>query len=387
VRLVALLALMLAPAALAGSTATPGVTAKEVVIGSTGPAGRDGVLRGADAYFKYVNARGGVNGRRIVFRYRDDGGDPAQALENARTLVEDDGVFALFSVVGTASNLAIRDLTATARVPVVFSASSATALGRDHRRFPATIGYLPPQAGEGAVYARHVLASGPARAKLGVLYAADDDGKDLLAGLRKGLGARAAKLLVDAVPFDPAVDDLQSAIAGLKTSGANTLALFLPADAATEATAAATRLRWRPQLYLASAAAAAMPAVPQNAITAVVVRDPATPRWASDPGARLGARILERYVPAAERRDASLVAGLASAYSFVDALNAAGQTPTRESLVRAMTSMREASNPFLLPGIRVRTTPTSRFPITQVGLQRRQGGRWVPFGGLQSARP
>jgi branched-chain amino acid transport system substrate-binding protein len=130
-----------------------------------------------------------------------------------------------------------------------------------------------------------------------------------------------------------------------------------------------------------------MPAVPQNAITAVVVRDPATSRWATDPGARLAARILARYVPAAERRDASLVAGLASAYSFVDALKAAGQTPTRESLVRAMTSMREASNPFLLPGIRVRTTPTSRFPITQVGLQRRQGGRWVPFGGLQSARP
>jgi branched-chain amino acid transport system substrate-binding protein len=384
VRLVALLALALAPAALAGSTATPGVTAKEVVVGSSGPAGDDGVLRGADAYFKYVNARGGVNGRKIVFRYLDDGGDPAQALENARTLIEDDGVFALFSVVGTASNLGIRDFTNTAKVPVVFAAAGGTKLGREYRAYPYTIGYGPPNAGEGAVYARHLLASSPT-AKLAVLYAADDDGADLLAGLRKGLGA--SKQLLDAVPYDPAVGDTQSAIAELKASGANTLALFVPADVATQAAAAAAKLRWRPQLYVASAAATAMKPVPQNAITAVVVRDPATPKWASDPGAKLGARIVAKYAPRGGASDASVVAGLASAYSFVDALRAAGKSPTRGSLVRATTSMREASNPFLLPGIRVRTSATSRFPITQVGLQRRQGGRWVLFGGLQTAKP
>jgi len=386
VKLVVLAALVLAPAALAGAAATPGVTAKEVVIGSSGPAGGDGVLRGADAYFKYVNARGGVNGRRIVFRYLDDGGDPAQTLENARTLIEDDGVFALFSVVGTSTNLAIRDLTNTAKVPVVFAAAGATALGRDYRKYPYTIGYAPPNAEEGAVYAKHMLASN-AKAKVAVLYAADDDGADLLAGLRKGLGPANAKLIVDTAPLDPAVDDVQAAVAQLKASGASTLVLLVPADAATHAAAAAAKLRWRPQLYVASAAANGMKPVPQNAITAVVVRDPATAKWANDPGAKLGARIVAKYAPGGGTTDASVVAGLASAYSFVDALKAAGKTPTRESLAKAMTSMREASNPFLLPGIRVRTSATSRFPITQVGLQRRQAGRWVLFGGLQTARP
>jgi len=386
VKVAVLAALVLAPAALAGSAATPGVTAKEVVIGSSGPTPGDGVLRGADAYFKYVNARGGVNGRKIVFRYLDDGGDPTRALENARTLIEDDGVFALFAVVGTSANLAIRDLTNTAKVPVVFAAANATTLGRDYRKYPYTIGYAPPNTEEGAVYGRHVLATSP-KAKVAVLYAADDDGADLLAGLRKGLGAPNAKRIVDAVPFDPAVDDVQAAVAQLKAAGANTLALFVRADAATQAAAAAAKLRWRPQLYLASAAASSTRPVPQNAITAVVVRDPSTQKWANDPGAKLGARIVAKYAPRGGAADATVVAGLASAYSFVDALKAAGKSPTRETLVKAMTSMREASNPFLLPGIRVRTSATSRYPITQLGLQRRQSGRWVLFGGLQSARP
>jgi ABC-type branched-subunit amino acid transport system substrate-binding protein len=295
-------------------------------------------------------------------------------------------VFALFSVVGTTTNLASRDLTNTAKVPVVFAAAGATALGRDYRKYPYTIGYAPPNAEEGAVYAKHLLASS-SKAKVAVLYAADDDGEDLLAGLRKGLGAANAKLIVDAAPLDLAADDVQAAVTQLKASGAGTLVLFVPADAATQAAAAAAKLRWRPQLYVAAAAANAMKPVPQNTITAVVVRDPGTPRWANDPGAKLGARIVAKYAPRGGVTDASVVAGLASAYSFVDALRAAGKTPTRESLATAMTSMREASNPFLLPGIRVRTSPTSRFPITQVGLQRRQAGRWVLFGGLQTARP
>jgi len=389
-RIFLLALLVAAPAALAGGAADPGVTKDRILIGSSGPltgdaAGAGAVLRGADAYFKYVNARGGVDGRRLVFRYLDDAGDLAQAEENIRALVEDERVFALFSVVGTDANLAVRAYTSGLRVPLVFSATGATALGRD----PYAIGYAPPYAAEGAVYARHVLASNGKRAEVAVLYQADDYGKDLLAGLRKGLGA-SGKLIAKAVGYDPLTTDVRPQVAELRATGANTLMLFTSGPFAIEAVAHATRLAWKPQLYVADAASAPalmrrMPqASAQRAVSISFVKDPAA--WAGDPGAALAGRIVTRYAPGAPR-DRFVVAGMAAAYSLVDALKKVGKTPTRASLMRAVTHMNEASNPFLLPGMRVRTTPTSRFPISQVALQRWRNGRWARFGGLQPASP
>jgi len=383
-----------APVALAASAANPGVTAKAIAIGSSGPltgesGGAAGLLRGADAYFRYVNARGGVNGRKIAFTIRDDAGDVAQAVENARALVEDDGVFALFSVVGDEANLAVRDYTTPRRVPVVFSAAGATTLGRDYRRFPYTIGYAPPPVAEASVYTAHVLATDRKQAKVAVLYDVGE-GSALVAAIRKRLGAN-QKLLLKAVPYDAATSDVATQVAELRESKVNTLLVFLRGAGAVEAVTAANRLGWRPQLYLGSGAAASVRSMPQRAvegaISAVVAKDPATSTWAKDPGMLLAGRIATKYAKGAGATDAGTVAGMAAAYSFVDALRKTGKPPTRDGLMRAVTHMNEASNPFLLPGIRVRTTPTSRFPISQVGLQRRHAAQWVLVGGLQPAAP
>jgi branched-chain amino acid transport system substrate-binding protein len=393
VKLVVLIALLAAaPAALAGSAANPGLTSKAIAIGSSGPltgdaGGAAAVLRGADAYFKYVNARGGVNGRKIAFAIRDDAGDVAQAVENARALVEEPGVFALFSVVGDEANLAVRDYTTPRKVPVVFSAAGATTLGRDYGRFPYTIGYAPPVAAEAAVYAGYVLATTRKQARVAVLYDVDE-GSALVAAVRRRLAGN-QKLLVKAVPYDAATSDVATQVAGLRASGANTLFVLLPGAVAVDAVAEANRLGWRPQIYLGSAAAASVGSMPQRAvegaISAVVAKDPAMSTWAKDPGSLLAGRIAAKYGKPAGATDARTVAGMAAAYSFVDALRRAGKTPTRDGLMQAVTHMNEASNPFLLPGIRVRTTPTSRFPIAQVALQRRHGGRWALVGGLQSS--
>jgi ABC-type branched-subunit amino acid transport system substrate-binding protein len=179
-------------------------------------------------------------------------------------------------------------------------------------------------------------------------------------------------------------------VAELRATGANTLMLFTSGPFAIEAVAHATRLAWKPQLYVADTASAPalmrrMPqATAQRAVSISFVKDPAA--WAGDPGAALAGRIVTRYAPGAPR-DRFVVAGMAAAYSLVDALKKAGKTPTRASLMRAVTHMNEASNPFLLPGMRVRTTPTTRFPISQVALQRWRNGRWARFGGLQPASP
>ncbi|MGZ4333024.1 MAG: ABC transporter substrate-binding protein [Gaiellaceae bacterium] len=394
----ALAALAVAGAAGATAAGTPGVSSDSIAIGSSGPltgeaAAAAGVLRGADAYFKYVNARGGVNGRRIKFTFLDDAYDPAKTVQNIRQLIQQDNVFALFSVVGTNGNLAIRDFTNAAGVPQVFSAAGATTFGRDYAKYPWTIGYLPPYAEEGEIYGQNILATNGKQAKIAVLYQSDDYGKDLLSGFRKGLGANARKLIVQTVGYDPTTSDVQSQVAQLKASGANTFMVFAFGKFAIQAFVYANKLGWKPQIYVNDVASASSIMVidPQQtaegAISILWGKDPATPKFKNDPGVALAAKIIKKYVPGANPSDGFLVAGMAEAFSFVDALKAAGKNLTRKGLMNAVTHMNETTNPFLVPGVKVHTTPTMRFPISAVQLQRWHKGHWEPFGGIVSAKP
>src|SRR5204863_341868 len=104
-------------------------------------------------------------------------------------------IVGLVSIVGTNGNLAVRDFLNAAGIPQVFSAAGATTLGRDYAKYPWTIGYLPPYAEEGKIYARQILATNANKAKIAVLYQSDDYGKDMLSGFRQGLGAN-HKLIV-----------------------------------------------------------------------------------------------------------------------------------------------------------------------------------------------
>ena len=389
----------LAFAGLAGATvgATPGVSSTKITIGSSGPlsgeaAAAAGVLRGAEAYFKYVNGRGGVYGRSIDFKYLDDAYDPSQTVQNVRQLIQQDNVFALFSVVGTNGNLAVRDFTNASGVPQVFSAAGATTFGRDYVKYPWTIGYLPPYSEEGKIYARHILATNANKAKIAVLYQSDDYGKDLLSGFRSGLGAN-RKLIVQTVGYDPTTSDVSSQVAQLKASGANTFMIFAFGKFAIQAFVYANKLGWKPQIYVNDVASASsiMKLDPQGtaegSISVLWGKDPATPKFAKDPGVALAGKIIKKYVPGGNPSDGFLVAGMAEAFTFVDALKQAGKNLTRKGLMTAVTHLNETNNPFLVPGVTVHTTPTQRFPISAVQLQRWHAGHWVPFGGIQSAKP
>ena len=259
--LVAVLALVLVGVADGASPTTPGVTSTTIVFGSSGPltgdsASSSGLLRGAGAYFKYINARGGVYGRKLRLDYLDDASNAVRAAANAQRLIEQDNVFALFSVVGTNSNLAIRNVANAAGVPQVFSASGATTLGSDYARYPWTIGYVPTYSGEGAVYARNILAERTPKTKVAVLYQSDPYGWDLLRGLRSGLGAHASKLIVRAVGYDPMSSSVLSQIARLKASEATTLCIFASGKFAIQAFVYADKLDWHPQIYVSDVASA-----------------------------------------------------------------------------------------------------------------------------------
>jgi branched-chain amino acid transport system substrate-binding protein len=380
--------------------ATPGVTATEIEFGSSVPLSGEAaiagnVARGIDAYFKYVNAKGGVFGRKLKFTYLDDGYDPGRAVNNTIRLVQQEQVFAMFSSLGTSNNLAVRKLLNDAKVPQLFVSSGATTFGRDYKKYPWTIGYIPPYSEEGAIYGRYVVKN-IKKPKIAVLYQDDDYGRDLFTGLKRGLGKKASAIVAK-VGYDPTSTDVQPQVTQLKASGANVFMVFAFGKFSLQAFNAVSRLNWKPQIFVndVSSASALMAIVPQKAangsISIAFGKDPAAPVWKRDKGIRLFQSILKQYgggdIGARDLQDGYYTAGMATAYTLVDVLKKAGKNLTREGVMRAATHLTEKGNPFVLPGIVIRTSPKSRFPLTQVKLQRWSNTSWHPFGKLVSAKP
>ena len=389
------------PATAAGARplTTPGVTSTEIKIGSSVPLSGEAaiagnVARGIDAYFDYVNAKGGIFGRKIKFTYLDDGYDPGRAVNNTIRLVQQEQVFAMFSSLGTSNNLAVRKLLNDAKVPQLFVSSGATTFGRDYKKYPWTIGYIPPYSEEGAIYGQYVVKK-VNKPKIAVLYQDDDYGRDLFAGLKRGLGPK-AKAIVAKVGYDPTSTDVTPEVTQLRASKANVFMIFAFGKFSLEAFNAASRLGWKPQIFVndVSSASALMAIVPQSAangsISIVFGKDPAAPLWKSDKGIRLFQSILKQYgsgIGSRDLQDGYYTAGMATAYTLVDTLKKAGRNLTREGVMRAATHLSEKGNPFVLPGIVIHTTPTFRYPLSQVRLQRWSNRAWHPFGKLIATKP
>ena len=389
---------MIAPiAAAALALTTPGVTPGTITLGATipitGPAAAYGsVGRGADAYFKYVNSKGGVFGRKIVYKYEDDEFDVAKTIQLTRKLVEQDDVLAIFNSVGTEHALAIRSYLNDRKVPQLFLGSGVTQLASEHGKYPWSMGYLPSFAGEGAIYGRYIAAH-QAKARIAVLYENSDFGKDMLNGLRRGLGKKARIVATQA--YEVADANVDSQLARLKSSGANTLMLFATPKFAIFGYVGSFRLGWHPRVYVTSVSIS--PDIMKIAkfgsnqkqvdgsVSIAFVKDPTAQQWAKDTTVRLYKTVMRRFLPSAKADDVFNYYGMAVAYTMVDTLRKAGRNLTRESVLRAATHLNE-TNPFLLPGVRIRTTPNDYYPMDKVKLARYRGTHWRFFGGLVSAR-
>jgi ABC-type branched-subunit amino acid transport system substrate-binding protein len=395
---------LLAGAALAlpaagGSAGNPGITSSQILLGGTvplsGPASPFGTVGpGANAYFKYVNAHGAVNGRKIKYVYRDDGYDPSRTIEQTRELVQQDKVFAIFNSVGTEHNLAIRGYLNALGVPQVFGGTGASALGRGYKKYPWSIGYLPSFEGEGAIYGRYVVEHRP-KARIAVLYEDSDYGKDLLNGLKRGLGKRSSRI-VATQSYEVTDSDVNSQISRLRASKADTFMLFALPQQAIQSFVYAYKLSWHPQIFVSAvsieptvmgiAQQATNGKETNNALSVAFVKDPTSPAWRRDKAVALYKRIMKRYFPGGRVSDVYNWYGMTVAYSMVDALRHAGRNPTRDSLRRAMTHMDEHTNPFLLPGVAVETSPSDYFPITKARMVGYRKNLWVLFGPLVNAR-
>src|SRR5712691_2153919 len=127
----AALAALAAGAVSAQTRTDPGISSSEIVLGGTAPLSGEAsaaasVARGAEAYFKYVNSKGGVYGRKLTYKYLDDGYDPGRAVQGTRQLVQQDRVFAIYNTLGTNNNLAIRGFLHQLKVPQLFVSTGAS---------------------------------------------------------------------------------------------------------------------------------------------------------------------------------------------------------------------------------------------------------------------
>jgi branched-chain amino acid transport system substrate-binding protein len=387
------------PVALAGPSADPGVSSTAIVIGGTSPltgpaAAYASVARGAKAYFDSVNAAGGVAKRKIDYRIVDDAYNPAQTVQSVRRLVEQDKVFAVFNTLGTEANLSVREYLNQMQVPQLFVASGATTWGRDAAKYPWTIGFQPSYAAEGLVYGQYI-ARKVKKAKVAVLFQNDDYGKDLLNSLKRGLVHSGSKI-VAAQPYEVTSPDVGSQIGKLKASGANVLAIFATPTFAIQAYVFVNRLGWKPQVFvngvsgtsniMALASEGGKNKVVEGSITSTILKDPTDSRWKNDAGMKLYRTILGKYAKGANPNDTYHVYGMAVGYETVSLLRRLGANPTRAGLLKAARSLNDPKNPFLLPGIAVKTGQGDNFPVQQGQLQRWTKGRWVPIGGLWQSK-
>jgi len=382
------------PAALAGGS--PGVTSSTITIGGTvpitGPAALFGsVGRGADAYFKYVNAHGGVNGRKITYLYLDDAYDPSKTVLLTRQLVEQNNVLAIFNSVGTDNNLAIRDYLNAAKVPQLFGGTGATKIGDAYKSDPWTMGYLPSFRAEGVIYGRSIAKL--ATPKVGVLFEDSDFGKEMTAGLKKGLGAQASTI-VSAQAYEPTDATIDSQMSTLHASGANVLVLNATPQYAILAYLAAFKLGWHPRIYVSSVCIspnvmnivrASVGALANGSLSIAFVKDPTDKVWAKDPVVKLYHAILAKYAPGAKPEDVYNFYGMGAAFTMVDALRHAGTSPTRASLLKAAQHLDEV-NPFMRPGVTITTSPTDYYPISKAQLVRYDRVHWVAVGPLVATR-
>jgi branched-chain amino acid transport system substrate-binding protein len=397
-RLAAVSAALVAFAATSGTALAQkkydtGASDTEIKIGNimpySGPASAYGVIgKTEEAYFKKINAEGGINGRKINFVTYDDAYSPPKAVEQVRKLVESDEVLLVFNPLGTPSNTAIQKYLNSKKVPQLFVATGATKWN-DPKNFPWTMGWQPSYQSEALIYAKYVLKEKP-NAKIAVLYQNDDFGKDYLKGLKDGLGAKASMIVIEE-SYETAEPSIDSHIVKLKATGADVLVNISTPKFAAQSIKKMSEIDWKPMHLLtnvsASVGSVIKPAGFENAqgiISAAYAKDGADPQWDNDPGMKKFYAFLEKNFPEGNRIDGSVVYGYGVAQTLVKVLEMCGDDLTRANVMKQAASLKDFAPDTLLPGVKINTSATDFAPISQLQLMRFKGEKWDLFGDIMS---
>ena len=371
-----------------------GATDKEIKIGHTnpysGPASSYGIIgKAIEAYWKSVNDRGGINGRKINFVTLDDGYSPPKTVECVRQLVEQDKVLCLFNTLGTPTNTAIHKYLNQKKVPQLFVATGASKWGNP-KEFPWTMGYQPDYHTEAVIYAQHILAN-VKDPKIGVLMQNDDYGKDYWDGFKEGLGKEVGRIAkhVTYEVTDPTVD---SQVIQLKDTGANVFFNIAIPKFAAQAMRKAAEIGWRPAQYLNNVSGQVTTTMKpagfenvQGVITAAWLKDPTDHQWDGDAEMKTWREWMAKYNPNGNLGDVNYVYAYSVSFLMEQTLKKCGDELTRENLIKQAANHQKLRVPCLLPGITVSTGPTDFYPVQAVQLQRFKGETWDLFGDVMHA--
>ena len=380
--------------ALAQKKYDTGATDTEIKIGNimpySGPASAYGVIgKTEQAYFNKINAEGGINGRKINFVSYDDAYSPPKAVEQARKLVESDEVLLIFNSLGTPSNSAIQKYMNAKKTPQLFVATGATKWN-DPKGFPWTMGWQPNYQSESHIYAKYLLKEKP-DAKIAILYQNDDYGKDYVKGLKDGLGAKAASMIIAEESYETTEPTIDDHVVRLKASGADVFFNVTTPKFAAQAIKKVAEIQWK-ALHILNNVSASVGSVmkpagfdnSQGIISANYLKDPADSQWDSDAGNKEFLAFLAKDFPEGDKTNNSVVVGYAVAQTLVQVLKQCGDDLTRENVMKQAANLKDFRTEMLLPGIKINTSPTDFAPISQLQLLRFMGEKWEMVGDVIS---
>src|SRR3954470_8994965 len=329
-----------------------GVTATTVTIGShqplTGPAapGYSEIAPAAEAMFKYINDGGGIHGRSIQFKFKDDGYNPANTVDVVKQLVLQDKVFAIFNGLGTPTHSKVTDYLNQARVPDLFVASGAR-LWDDPKKHPYTFGWQPDYLIEGKILGKYIKDNFPGK-KVGYLYQNDDFGKDGIAGLDSQLDKAQ---VVDKQPYETSQlaqpTGIAAQLSALQKKGAEVVATFTIPAATAVALLTDLKIGYKPQLVVTNVGSdpttltSLLGTFSKGAAGAQLLNGIVTDTYlpltsdAADPWIQLFKKVHDKYIPSLPF-DGNVEYGMAQAVTFAQVLEGAGKNPTRQSLMESL---------------------------------------------------
>ncbi|MBL0727708.1 ABC transporter substrate-binding protein [Piscinibacter sp. HJYY11] len=373
----------------------PGASDTEIKIGQSqpysGPASAYGTIgKLHQAYFRMINEQGGINGRKINLISLDDGYSPPKTVEQIRKLVEQDEVLATFNTLGTAPNSAIHKYMNAKKVPHLFLATGATKWA-DPKNHPWTIGWNISYQSEGMIYAKWLLKNKP-NAKIAILYQNDDFGKDVLKGVKDGLGAKAATMVVKEATYEVSDPTVDSQILTLQASGADTFINITTPKFAAQAIRKAFDSGWKP-LHILNNVGASIGSVltpagldkSKDLITLQYYKDQNDPQWKDDPAMLEWRAFMGRYYKEGDPKDASNLYAYLTAQTLVQVLKQCGNDLTRENVMKQAANLKNFRLPLLLPGMTINTSPTDYNLMEQGQLAKFNGTQWELFGELIGA--
>ncbi len=334
------------------TASAPGITPTQITIGShqplTGPAapGYSEIAPASAAYFAYVNANGGVYGRKIVYKYLNDAYNPTTTASVVRQLVLQDSVYAMFDGLGTPTHLAAVSFLNAQKVPDVFVASGCECWNNPSAN-PETFGWQLDYIREGKILGQYVKQHFAGK-KVGFFSQNDEFGQDGVKGLSDELPA---SMVVSKQTYDPTNVNIGPQVAALRASGAQVVVSFsIPAFTAL-LKLTSLKLGFNPTLVVSN--------VGSDAITLTGLLE----AFAKQGGSKVnGSQLIngiisDGYLPALGATSNSWIAlfkkvhdtydakapldgnvlyGEAVAYTFVQAMFKAGRNPTRADLVSAI---------------------------------------------------